>query len=116
MKFRMHGTLTPYSDALKAAAVSPHRHSLLCGESVMDPLANLRNDFRRSYVGTSPLLPPYWLPSLPPPPPPSPYKGMSPPLPVTTNPSRNLLYPIVYKPKIITPQIARADEEIDVTQ
>ena len=104
-----HSTATPYSDALKAAAILPHRISNLIStpENSADPMAFLRTDFRRSYLGPIHPTPtaPYWYnpaitaaalqqfkfsPS-------SPSPGNSSPGSVTAP-----LYPMIYKPTIIS--------------
>ena len=104
-------TATPYSDALKAAAILPHRISTLINtpaDNSVDPMAFLRTDFRRSYLGPIHPTPtaPYWynpaitaaalqqfkLSS----------SGASPGGSSSASTVTTSLYPMIYKPTVIT--------------
>lgn len=108
---RHHGTSTPYSDALKAAAVLPHRVSRIVSDVHSDPLSLLRTDYRASMPPFQPIqAPSYWYNPMvtaavhqqfkisPPPPSPPASSTSSSSVPITAP-----IYPIVYKPKIISP-------------
>ena len=116
-----HSTATPYSDALKAAAILPHRISNLISPTMdnnADPMAFLRTDFRRSYLGPIHPTPtaPYW------------YNPaitaaalqqfkLSPACPSPSNTFPNLvtapLYPMIYKPTIISQSTDNISEHED---
>ncbi len=110
-KLRFHHTTTPYSDALKAAAILPHHPTSL---NILDsptyslnndPLSTFRNDLRASpLIGPIPP-PPYWLASFPPP-----YR-----LPGSVINSSAPLYPIIYRPKILTQNVEDANSQSSAT-
>ena len=106
-KLRLHHTQTPYSDALKAAAIFP-RPRLDPSNEHLSPSGDLLNT---NLQAAPPPPPPHLLGSLPPPP--FWLQTLSPqntshdpmtshvPPPMTSSP-RLPYYPVAYKPKIIS--------------
>ncbi len=114
---RHHATNTPYSDALKAAAVLPHRVSRIMTDVHSDPLSLLRTDYRAPVPAFQPIqAPSYWYNPMvtaavhqqfkisPTPPSPPANSSSSSGTPITAP-----LYPIVYKPKIVSPVVDNDD-------
>ncbi len=120
MRHNHPASSTPYSDALKAAAILPHRLGgfITPGDtSTPDPMAFLRTDFRRTFMGPLPPAPaPYWYnpaltaaalqqfkltPS-------SPSSDSGSPTSITAP-----LYPMLYKPTIISQPTENGSEHED---
>lgn len=121
MRHNHAATSTPYSDALKAAAILPHRlgsfiNPSATSDQAADPMAFLRNDFRRTFMGPLPTnaAAPYWYnpaitaaalqqfklsPTCPSPESSSPTSVTAP------------IFPLMYKPTIISQNSDNASEQ-----